>query len=163
MEIAGQARNGHDRSPLAAFAAKLYRDPADVTGNDVALVAESVGFPKVVETIGVISRLAAIDRFHIVIGIQPPELPQPVEGDPTGEIIPDLQKRRGHVPMPPGPIPVSLDLVPAEGRAMMDLHGSLYMSEEQMEDAAFARVPGLNTPQLEVVATRVSLLNECFY
>jgi hypothetical protein len=65
--------------------------------------------------------------------------------------------------MPPGPIPVSLDLVPSEGKALRALHGPLYMTGEQMGDPGFARQPGLDTPQLETVAARISLLNECFY
>ena len=65
--------------------------------------------------------------------------------------------------MPPGPIPVALDLVPAEGRALRAMSGPFYMTEEQMADPSFARHPGLDTAQLEVVAARVSMLNQCFY
>lgn len=163
VSIAQLAREGNPTNALESFATLLYSNPAGVTGHDVAKAASHSGFPPVVETIGIISRLAAIDRFRTVIGIELPALPEPRSGPPTGEIATGLEKRRGHVPMPTGAIPVSLDLVPAEGRATLDLHGALYMTEGQMGDPEFAREPGLNTPQLETIATRVSLLNECFY
>lgn len=65
--------------------------------------------------------------------------------------------------MPPGPIPVALDLVPGEGEALRAFFGPFYMTEEQMADPSFVRHPGLDTPQLETVAGRVSMLNQCFY
>lgn len=163
VSVAQVAREGNGSNALESFATRLYSTPAGVTGHDVAKAASHSGFPPVVETIGIVARLAAIDRFHTVIGVEHPALPDPRPGPPTGEIATGLEKRRGHVPMPPGAIPVSLDLVPAEGRAMLDLHGALYMTEGQMGDPEFAREPGLNTPQLETVAARVSFLNECFY
>ncbi len=65
--------------------------------------------------------------------------------------------------MPPGPIPMTLDLVPSEAEAFRAMFGPLYMTEEQMGDPLFAREPGLNTPQLETIAGRISMINECFY
>jgi hypothetical protein len=65
--------------------------------------------------------------------------------------------------MPPGSIPFSLDLVPAEGWALMEIHGPLYMTPDEMGDPQFNRSPGLHRPQMELVAARTSLINECFY
>jgi hypothetical protein len=65
--------------------------------------------------------------------------------------------------MPPGPIPVTLDLIPSEAEAFRAMFDSLYMTEAQMADPQFGREPGLNTPQLETIASRISMLNECFY
>ena len=55
----------------------------------------------------------------------------------------------------------ALSLVPAESAAQADIHGPLYMSYEQMADYAFERE--LNRAQMELVAARVSAINECFY
>lgn len=163
VSLARRARVGTGSDPLESLAAKLYSDPASVTGEDVEAAASSTGYPEVVETIGIVARLSAVDRFHSVLGVDLPPVPEPLPGMPTGQVTPGLKKRVGHVPMPPGPIPVSLDLVPAEGEAVLDLHGSIYMTEEDMGDPSFGRTPGLDTPQLEAIAARVSYLNECFY
>ncbi|MCZ6739596.1 MAG: hypothetical protein O7C01_07470 [Actinobacteria bacterium] len=58
---------------------------------------------------------------------------------------------------------MTLDLVPSEAEALRAMFGPLYMTEEQMGDPRFAREPGLNTPQLETIAGRISMINECFY
>ena len=90
-------------------------------------------------------------------------LPRPISGEPTGEINANLKRRRCHLPMPPGPIPFALDLLPGEGEDWVEMYGPLYMTEEEMADPHFHRSPGLNTPQLETVAARISLHNRCFY
>jgi len=164
VSIALAARTRGHSNPLESFAAGLYADPGAVTADTVAETADQAGFPPVVESIGIVARLAAVDRFHVVLGLDPPPLPKPKPGPPTGEISTGLSKRRAHVPMPsPGSIGTALDLVPAEGRAMLDLSGSLYATSEERRTPRFARDPSLNRPQLETVAVRVSYLNECFY
>ena len=56
---------------------------------------------------------------------------------------------------------MALDHVPAETEAMKDLHGALYLTLEEMGDPLIRK--DLGRPQLELVAARVSVLNECFY
>jgi hypothetical protein len=161
--IAVAARSGGADSALAKFARHLYDDPASVGESDVRAAADTVGDPMTVETIGLVSRLSAVDRFHTVLGMAKPPLPQPGPGSATGEIQTGLKRRSGHVPMPPGSIPFSLDLIPAEGRALMEIHGPLYMTADEMGDPQFNRSPGLHRPQMELVAARTSLINECFF
>ena len=163
VALAQAARSGHGSDDLEKFAAHLYSSPATVDEKTVRSVADLIGDPPVVEAVGIVARLACIDRFCQVVGVDPLSLPEPVSGPPTGEIVEGLKRRRSHLPMPPGPIPVALDLVPAEGRALRAMFGPFYMTEEQMADPSFVRHPGLDTAQLEVVASRVSMLNQCFY
>ena len=163
VELAEAAR-GHDgNGRLDEFARHLYSDPATVAVEHVRRAAKDAGDPKTVETIGIVARLSALDRLHVVLGVDLEPLPAPQPGPATGKITKGLKRRRGHVPMPQGPIPVTLDLVPSEARAFQAMFGPLYMTEEQMGNPQFAREPGLNTPQLETVAARISMLNECFY
>ena len=55
----------------------------------------------------------------------------------------------------------ALSLVPAESAAQREIHGPLYMSYEQMADYGFRRT--LDRAQMELIAARVSAVNECFY
>lgn len=148
---------------IVRLASTLMADPGDVDEAIVRSTADAVGDPTAVEVIGIISQLSAVDGFHHALGIDVEPLPDPIEGEPTGAITRDLKRRRTHVPMPPGPIPVSLDLTPSEGLAMEAIAGPLYMTYEEMAFGAFARNPGLNRAQMELISSKTSLNNTCFY
>lgn len=163
VSIARAARNGSEGDVLQDFARHLYAVPASVTERVVRTAADIVGEPMTVETIGVVARLSAIDRVHSVLDVELEPLPDPEPGEPTGVLAKELERRRCHVPMPPGPIPFALDLLPDEGQRWQEMFGPLYMTEAEMSDPHFHRDPGLDTPQLETVAARISALNECFY
>ena len=163
VALAEVARGLDANGRLEEFARHLYSNPATVAAEHVRKAANDVGDPQTVETIGIVARLSALDRLHTVLGVDPEPLPTPQPGPATGRITRGLKRRHGHVPMPPGPIPVTLDLIPSEAEAFQAMFGPLYMTEEQMGDPHFAREPGLNTPQLETIAARISMFNECFY
>jgi hypothetical protein len=148
---------------IVDLATTLMSDPGAVEEALVRSTADSVGDPTTVEVIGIVSRLSAVDGFHMALGLPVEELPDPVDGDPTGDITQGLKRRRTHVPMPPGPIPVSLELTPPEGVAMEDLAGPLYMTYSDMAHDDFARSPGLNRAQMELISSRTSHRNACFY
>lgn len=163
VALAAAARSGATDDALQDLAHHLYASPATVHEHHVRTAADTHGEAATVELVGVTARLACVDRVNEVLGVDPDPLPEPAPGSPTGEISDGLKRRRGFLPKPPGEIPVALDLVPAEGRALRAMFGPMYMTDEEMDDPHFARDPGLNTPQLETIASRVSLLNECFY
>ncbi len=158
----GVPASGLDPS-IDDLATTLMADPGAVDEALVRSTAAAVGDPTTVEVIGIVSRLSAVDGFHMALAVPIEALPDPVEGDPTRDITPDLKRRRTHVPMPPGPIPVSLDLAPSEGIAMEDLAGPLYMTYSDMAHDDFARSPGLNRSQMELISSRTSHRNGCFY
>lgn len=161
--VAVVARNGGHDGPLETLAHHLYGDPATVAESEVRAAADTEGDPRTVETIGIVSRLSAIDRLHRVLDVDLEPLPEPLQGEPTGNVADGLKRRRCHIAMPPGPIPFALDLLPDQGQEWREMYGPLYMTEEEMSDPHFRRTPGLDTPQLETVAARISLINECFY
>jgi hypothetical protein len=166
VALADHARTGAGttmHAGLGAFVRTLYADPAAIDG---ALVSAAIGASSdagVVESIGIVCRLAGVDGFHRAMGLPLEDLPQPVPGDPTGNVTGGLKRRRTHVPVGPGPIPNTLDLVPAEGAALEALHGPQYMSYDDMAFSRFARDPGLNRAQMELVSATTSIHNECFY
>lgn len=163
MRLADAARSGATATPLEEFGRHLYVSPGSVHSEHVRAAAGASSDPAVVEAIGIAARLRAVDRVHEVLDVDLEPLPRPSDSPPTGILMDGLRRRRGHVPMPPGPIPVTLDLVPSEGEALRAMFGALYMTDEEMGDPHFHRSPGLDTPQLETIAARISLLNECFY
>lgn len=163
ISLAEAARTGETSDKLQTLAHHLYTKPATVYEEEVRAAADTFGDPAAVEAIGIVARLSSVDRIHDVLGVDPEPLPEPLAGDPTGEIAHGLKRRRGFLPKPPGEIPSTLDLVPAEGDALRAMFGPMYMTEHEMGDPYFNRDPGLNTPQLETVAARISLLNRCFY
>ncbi|NND01493.1 MAG: hypothetical protein HKN91_01780 [Acidimicrobiia bacterium] len=148
---------------VAELARTLYSKPTAVNGSIVAAAAEEAGDPTTVEVIGLVSMLAAVDGTHRALGADLEGFPPPQPGDPTGVIAEGLKRRRTHIPVPPGPIPVVLDLLPDEGAAFQSLFGPQYMTGWEMAMNDFRRHPGLDRAQMEIVSSRTSMHNECFY
>lgn len=170
--ILEHARSGDDRSQeitnlvpdqIAALARTLYWDPAAVDQNLVRDAADAHGESAAVEVISLVSMLSAVDGAHRMLGVELEPLPDPSPGSPTGQISAGLQRRRTHVPMPQGAIPFALDLVPSEALAFRKSFGPQYMTGQEMGHSDFERSPGLNRAQMELVSSRTSLLNQCFY
>jgi len=168
VSVAAVARGGiaeADGLPLeiSQLARHLMHDPATVGSENVRSAADAAGEAATVETIAIISQLSAVDSFHAALGIPTESLPSPVDGAATGDVVEGLKRRRTHVPMPAGPIPVALDLVPAEGRMLEALAGPQYMTYDEMALNDFRRTPGLDRSQMELISSRESFHNECFY
>jgi len=166
VALAAAARGGDAGdlpTPAVEAARTLYERPAAVDAGIVeASRAAGLGDAAYVEIVGVVSRLAAADTVLAALGAAPEPLPEPAPGAPTGEIDDRARRTKGHVPMVGGASIVgALSMVPSEARAQRDLHGPLYLSYEQMEDLGFTR--GLDRTRMELVASRTSAVNECFY
>lgn len=149
--------------PLLELAATLFTEPGLVDGILVRNASDEVGDAMVIEVISIVSMLSAIDGTHRALGAELEPLPDPSPGAPTGAITEGLRARRTHVPMPRGAIPVALDLIPDESAAYQSLFGPQYMTDAEMVEYDFARTPGLDRDQMELVSSRTSLHNECFY
>jgi hypothetical protein len=147
--------------PADELAEVLGAGPGGMTEAVVGRVAGEVGYPAYVELVGVIARGAAVDVFHRDLGMEAPGFPEPMPGEPSRFPEPSLRKGSAWVPMPSGSIANALALVPAESAAQEDLHGPLYLAYDQMSDLTFER--GLTRAQMELVAARTSVHNECFY
>lgn len=108
------------------------------------------------------ARLNAVDTFCFGVGQNLPELPASVTGEPTRAISSNASIDGGWVPtVGPAWPPTALSLVPGEHEAMHELHGAFYLTIEGMADLDAHR--GLHRTQMELVAARTSLLNECFF
>ena len=132
-----------------------------------------------VEGVGVVSLLAGLDYFCRALGIPPFALPEPRAGEPTRQrpertqsgiawvpiLVPedlappeaDLYGGRDGVPN----IVRALSLVPDQVRALRRSSDGHYVPMEKLGDPSHGR--DLDRMQMELVAARVSALNECFY
>lgn len=129
-----------------------------------------------VEALGVTVLVISIDRFHHAMGLPPEPLPSPLPGEPTQVRPEGIVEGEAWVPMqsarqvasdeglPGGMAPFvirALTLVPEEMRAWKDLSAAQYLGAKQM--LGFETSRSIDRSQMELVAGRVSALNECFY
>jgi hypothetical protein len=141
--------------------------------------ASGVGEEQYVEIVGIVVQLTNVDSFCRGVGRALHPLPDPVSGEPTrrrperanpglawvATIAPayargpeaDLYPRLPHVPN----VLRALSLVPDEVRGIMSLSDAQYVPMVKLMELTAQRT--LTRPQMELVAGRVSALNQCFY
>ena len=139
--------------------------------SDQGLTAESY-----VEVLGVAVLVISVDRFHHAMGLPLEGLPDALLGEPSRERPDGIGEGEAWVPMldgkraaeeaglqmPSGTFVIrALSLVPSELKAWWDLSAAQYLEPDQMLDFGCARA--ISRSQIELVAGRVSRLNECFY
>lgn len=139
------------------------------------LLADGLTAERYVEALGVAVITISIDQFHHALGLAPQPLPSPIAGEPTRVRPEHIVEGEAWVPMRdakkvgaalglPGPAPFvlrALTLVPAEVEAWQDVAGAQYLSTAEMTNLRSSRA--IDRSQMELVAGRVSALNECFY
>ncbi len=181
----GETGNHDDVSadvlPLAAIDAihRLVTDASRLTETWLKeLFEEGVPDTHYVELLSVVVSIRSIDIFHRAMGISPEPLPEPVAGEPSNKRPVAAASGVGWVPMLPsrlragdeadlwrGPAPNvirAMSLVPDAVRWLKELSAVHYLSMENMPDFTRGRGP-LSRAQTELVAGRVSAINECFY
>ena len=132
-----------------------------------------------VEIIGTVVALVSIDQFCRGVGIQEHPLPSPVPGEPSGYRPRRAGPDEAWVPMVPannsgtpeadlwpadqtGNVIRAMSLVPDEVRTLCDLGAVHYLPNDRVSDPT-ASQGGLTRPQIELIAAKVSVINECFY
>lgn len=132
-----------------------------------------------VELVGVVTLLAGVDYFARALGIAPFPLPVPIAGEPSRRRPASAKPGTAWVPMiapedADGPeadlyggmpfvpnIMRALTLVPDEARALQRSSNAHYVHVARIGDPTARRA--LDRMQMELVAARVSALNQCFY
>lgn len=145
-------------------------------------LADGLTDVRYVELAGTVAAMVSIDAFCRAVGASLHPLPEPEPGAPTG-YRPAAARDDGQawVPMvsfdnsgtpeadlwPPkrtGNVIRALSLAPDEVRTLNDLGGAHYVDHLLVRDPSAARAGGaLTRAQIELVAGRVSILNDCFY
>ena len=172
-----------DLLPEAAVFAiqKLVVDNANLSREWYAEIIASQGMneDRYVELVAVVVHTFSIDEFHRALGLPLEPLPEPQSGEPTRERPPLAEQRASWPPIVPkdglnpgdemlyGPLPwganviSALSLVPENVRWLHDLSEGHYLSFAEMRQPDPLRA--ISRPQIELIAARVSALNECFY
>jgi hypothetical protein len=120
-----------------------------------------------VELVGVASTVVGIDTFNRALGLPAPDLPEPGDGGPTRVRPPNVEVSGHWVPavssseVAGANIRRALTLVPAEAEAFEQSAGAMYVALDDI--MTFDRDRGISRPQMELLAARVSALNQCFY
>lgn len=147
-------------------------------------LADGLSDAEYVEVVGLTSRSVNVDIFARGIGVPARRLPSPSAGEPC-RIRPRTARNEGAwVQTVPGGVrgeeeakllygsgdpqaaPFiyrALSLVPIEAAGLMKLGSAQYLGISSFMDLGFTYEPTLSRPQYELVAARVSALNECFY
>lgn len=159
--------------PAAAHAVayRLARHAATVTADWYRRVVDELGEPAAayVELVGLAATACAVDGFSRSLGISRPRLPTPVAGEPTRHHPELVDARMNWVPVTApadtrAAVVQALTAAPAENDMLWAFATVHYMADEEMDDLDWRR-PGspLDRRQLELVASRLSLVRECFF
>lgn len=134
-----------------------------------------------VEVVGIVSRVVDMDVFARGIGVALRPLPKALPGSPSRERLAEARKEHAWVPTLPNPpeggaaaddlyegkpkpyIIRALSLVPSEMRKHVELEEVQYLPLRHIMDPKYQHHEGFSRAQVEVVAGRVSAINECFY
>ncbi|MDA7774158.1 hypothetical protein N8993_08220 [Pseudomonadales bacterium] len=162
---------------------KLTTDPGRVTRSWVdGLIADGMEEVEYIEVAGLLSAVIVVDTFRAALGLPLRELPLPVDGVPHGQTPETAVKEDSYVPM----IPVNglaadyidlyddryfvpnvqraFSLVPEATRLAATLMASHYVPYEMVARYTDAdHSYGVNKMQMELIAARVSMYNDCFY
>jgi len=160
---------------------RLVTDATRLTQTWVERLADD-GVPDThyVELLSIVVSVRSIDAFHRAMGIEPEPLPEPIAGEPSLRRPESAAPGEAWIPMLPSRIPAGQDadlfsgpgayviramsLVPEAVRWLKELSSAHYLSMEggAMFDFVNGRGP-LDRAQTELIAGRVSAVNECFY
>lgn len=151
------------------------------------ILASGTSDAEYVEIVGVIATVVSIDTFCRAIGLPQHPLPQPEPGEPHRR-RPRTAHQRGEAWLPmihpkdleghldtdeeralakywggiPSNIRRALSLVPEEAYAWFQLVETQYLPGKWMRDFA-NEYRAITHAQIELIAGRVSVLNQCFY
>lgn len=161
---------------------RIVTDPARLSwGWYLGILERGVTDAQYVETLSVIVHTVSLDTFTHAMGIAKLPLPSPETGEPSRYRPPGASEGAAWVPwietadrLPPdmaGLYPVdrpaanimrAMSLVPTEVRQFFAMGAAQYLGPHQMRD--FSReFRAITHAQIELVAGRISSLNQCLY
>jgi hypothetical protein len=167
-------------APLVEVAHRVRSDPARLTRKWFdEVMASGISDGEYVETVGVIATVVSLDVFARGLGFEPAELPPAEPGEPSrrrpagltygGAWLPWLAPEDAQGPEADlyqgsagAHIRRSLSLVPDEVRGMFDLVAAQYLPGAAMRDFD-TEYRAIDHAQIELLAGRVSALNQCLY
>lgn len=177
-----QTASGELSNTIVEMVHRIVTDSARITKNWFdGLKDQGLKPEEYVEILGTIVHTFAVDEFCRGLGIPLNELPEPKAGKPSGYLPENASYDGGAwVPLLPhfieeGPeadlwngyganVIRALSVTPDEVRSLIDLFESHYITNDSIVgDWTICPHGGLSRIEIEVVATRVSSHNDCFY
>jgi hypothetical protein len=142
------------------------------------MLASGIADTEYVEIVSLIAHVTAIDTFARGLGCPAPPLPAPLPGAPSRYRPAEARQNEAWAPNiawdehgpseadyfagPPANIRRALTLVPEEARSFFDLVAHQYMPGPAMRD--FGReYRAITHAQIELLAGRISAINQCVY
>ncbi len=137
-----------------------------------------------VETVGLVARSLSVDIFSRGIGVEMRALPSVKAGEPSRVRPATATHEKAWADTVPGGsaggdeaiyiygtdqaeaapfIYRSLSLVPDEAKGLVELGAAQYLEIQDFMDLDFSYDPQITRAEVEVVAGRVSAINQCFY
>lgn len=158
---------------------RIATDPGRLTRKWYeSLLADGLTAEQYVETVGVVCTTISVDTFAGAMGMEPLPLPVPAAGEPirvrpasAGQgaawvpwILPDRAAEDEMDLFSPihANIHRAMSLVPAEARGFFDLVETQYLPHRQMRDFA-NEFRAITHSQIELLAGRISAINQCVY
>ena len=144
-----------------------------------SLLTRGLSDGQYVEIVGTVTALISTDRFCRGLGLRLHPLPMPGKGEPNCYRPDSAGPDEAWVPLVPrenegtpeedlwpsgslGNIIRTMSLVPDEVRTLRDLLEVHYVPYEKVREPN-AGTGALTRPQMELVAAKVSLMNDCFF
>lgn len=160
---------------------KLVADNANLNRGfyDETIAAPGMSEDRYIELVAVVVHALSVDEFHRALGIPLEPLPDPQPGDPSRQRPSAAEQKWSWAPIVPksglppelaqhyGPLEwganvlSALSLIPENLGWLHDLSEAHYLSFREMRMPDPLRA--ISRPQIELIAARVSALNECFY
>lgn len=160
----------------------LATSPKDFQKDDYdQAIADGLSPEEYVELVGLVSRGNDLDVFARGIGVPLRPLPAPQAGEPTRDRPDAAVQEEAWPPTIPNPpdggqladklygghpkpyIVRGLSLVPEEMLAHVEMEEVQYLPLKNILEPQYQHHEGFTRSQVEIVAGRVSALNECFY
>jgi hypothetical protein len=159
---------------------RITTDPGRLTRRWFrSVVGGDLSPERYVELLGTLVALVSIDDFCRALGFPLHPLPTPRSGRPSGYRPDAAVMEDAWVPMIPehnnggaeadlwaqgrsGNVIRAMSLVPDEVRTLSDLSAAHYLPNHRVADPV-ARGEHLDRQQMELIAGRVSALNQCYY
>ncbi len=162
-------------------ARRIGGDPASLDEVWFGDVRDRLSDAEYVELAAIVVQTVSVDVFCRGLGLPLHAYPEPAAGEPSYERPVEAVEEEAWVPTVPAgeaggevgaalyrgePMPNvirALSLVPADAELAIRQCEAQYLEIPQVTDPGFDPGRGLSRPQIELIAGRVSAINQCFY
>jgi hypothetical protein len=158
---------------------RVISDPGRLTESWFGQVTDGgITVKQYVELVGVVVSVVGVDTYCRGIGQPAPAIPAPTPGAPSPDTPDQLNTELAWVPTldadvegalqrefyagAPANIRRALTYVPATARSFWEMANTLYLSGAQMRDFG-TEYRAISHAQIEMIAGRVSAINQCVY